>query len=136
MPVGPITLIDNVGVDVASKVSSYLASADLGVRMGGGDLSLMSKMVEKGWLGKKTNQGFYTYSGKKGKPTIGAEVTSYLKEFTGGNTSDLSETEVQNRIVARLVNEAAMCLQDEIIENPVCGDIGLVFGIGFAPFRG
>ncbi|KAL7441856.1 hypothetical protein ACHAXM_008078 [Skeletonema potamos] len=136
MPVGPITLIDNVGVDVASKVSSYLASADLGVRMGGGDLSLMSKMVEKGWLGKKTNQGFYTYSGKKGKPTIGAEVTSYLKEFTGGNTSDLSETEIQNRIVARLVNEAAMCLQDEIIENPVCGDIGLVFGIGFAPFRG
>jgi len=136
MPVGPITLIDNVGVDVASKVSSYLASADLGVRMGGGDLSLMSKMVEKGWLGKKTNQGFYTYSGKKGKPTIGAEVTSYLKEFTGGNTSDLSETEIQNRIVARLVNEAAMCLQDEIIENPVWGDIGLVFGIGFAPFRG
>ncbi|KAL7500904.1 hypothetical protein ACHAWT_008957 [Skeletonema menzelii] len=136
MPVGPITLIDNVGVDVASKVSNYLASADLGVRMGGGDLSLLTNMVEKGWLGKKSNQGFFTYSGKKGKPTVGPEVTTYLREFTGGNTSDLSETDIQNRIVARLVNEAAMCLQDEIIENPVCGDIGLVFGIGFAPFRG
>jgi len=136
MPVGPITLIDNVGVDVASKVSNYLASADLGVRMGGGDLSLLSNMVEKGWLGKKSNQGFFTYSGKKGKPSIGPEVTAYLKDFTGGNTSDLSETDIQNRIVSRLVNEAAMCLQDEIIENPVCGDIGLVFGIGFAPFRG
>lgn len=136
MPVGPITLIDNVGVDVASKVANYLASADLGVRMGGGDLSLMTKMVEKGWLGKKSNQGFFTYSSEKGKPTIGSEVTAYLKEFTGGKTSNLSETDIQNRIVARLVNEAAMCLQDEIIENPVCGDIGLVFGIGFAPFRG
>ncbi len=73
---------------------------------------------------------------KKGKPSIGPEVTAYLKEFTGGNTSNLSETEIQNRVVARWVNEAAaMCLQDEIIENPVCGDIGLVFGIGFAPFR-
>ena len=136
MPVGPITLIDNVGVDVASKVANYLASADLGKRMEGGDLSLMTNMVEKGWLGKKSNQGFFTYSGKKGKPSIGPEVTAYLKDFTGGNTSNLSETEIQNRVVARLVNEAAMCLQDEIIENPVCGDIGLVFGIGFAPFRG
>jgi enoyl-CoA hydratase/long-chain 3-hydroxyacyl-CoA dehydrogenase len=135
MPVGPITLIDEVGVDVAAKVSTFLSDADLGVRMGGGDLSLMTNMVEKGWLGRKSNQGFYTYAGKKGK-TIGSEVTAYLKEFTGGKVSNLSEKDIQDRIASRLVNEAAKCLEDDIIENPVAGDIGLVFGIGFAPFKG
>eukprot|EP00578_Thalassiosira_sp_NH16_P007106 CAMPEP_0181123280 /NCGR_PEP_ID=MMETSP1071-20121207/25806_1 /TAXON_ID=35127 /ORGANISM="Thalassiosira sp., Strain NH16" /LENGTH=821 /DNA_ID=CAMNT_0023208393 /DNA_START=53 /DNA_END=2518 /DNA_ORIENTATION=+ len=135
MPVGPITLIDEVGVDVASKVASFLSEADLDVRMNGGDISLMSNMVEKGWLGKKSNQGFFTYEGKKGKK-IGPDVTSYLKDFTGGKVSDMSEKDIQDRIASRLVNEAAKCLEDEIIENPVAGDIGLVFGIGFAPFKG
>ncbi|KAL7519432.1 hypothetical protein ACHAWX_004192 [Stephanocyclus meneghinianus] len=135
MPVGPITLIDEVGVDVASKVATFLASADLGKRMGGGDLSLMTNMVEKGWTGRKANQGFFTYSGKKDKK-IGSEVKAYLKEFTGGKVSNMSEADIQDRIASRLVNEAAKCLEDEIIENPVAGDIGLVFGIGFAPFKG
>ena len=135
MPVGPITLIDEVGVDVAGKVASFLSDADLGVRMDGGDVSLMTNMVEKGWLGKKSKQGFFTYEGKKGKK-IGSEVTSYLKDFTGGKVSDMSETDIQDRIATRLINEAAMCLQDSIIETPVDGDIGLVFGIGFSPFKG
>lgn len=135
MPVGPITLIDEVGVDVASKVASYLSHADLGKRMGGGDISLMSKMVEKGWLGRKSKQGFFTYSGKKDKK-LGPEIGAYLKEFTGGAVSMMSETDIQDRIASRLVNEAAKCLEDGIIENPVDGDIGLVFGIGFAPFKG
>ncbi|KAL7548939.1 hypothetical protein ACHAWF_012198 [Thalassiosira exigua] len=135
MPVGPITLVDEVGVDVASKVASFLSDADLGVRMGGGDISLMSDMVEKGWLGKKSKQGFFTYTGKKDKK-IGPEVTSFLKEFTGGKVSDMGEADIQDRIASRLVNEAAKCLEDEIVENPVAGDIGLVFGIGFAPFKG
>ena len=135
MPVGPITLVDEVGVDVGSKVASFLSDADLGVRMNGGDISLMTNMVEKGWLGKKSKQGFFTYTGKKGK-TIGPEVNAYIKEFTGGKVSNMSETDIQDRIASRLINEAAKCLEDEIIENPVAGDIGLVFGIGFAPFKG
>jgi len=135
MPVGPITLMDEVGVDVSSKVASFLSEADLGERMSGGDISLMSAMVKKGWLGKKSNQGFFTYSGKKGKK-LGSEIQSFLKDFTGGKTSYMLEKEIQDRIVARLVNEAAKCLEDEVIENPVAGDIGLVFGIGFPPFKG
>eukprot|EP00569_Conticribra_weissflogii_P008688 CAMPEP_0171358710 /NCGR_PEP_ID=MMETSP0879-20121228/163_1 /TAXON_ID=67004 /ORGANISM="Thalassiosira weissflogii, Strain CCMP1336" /LENGTH=822 /DNA_ID=CAMNT_0011864801 /DNA_START=122 /DNA_END=2590 /DNA_ORIENTATION=+ len=135
MPVGPATLIDEVGVDVASKVATYLASADLGVRMTGGDLSLMTNMVDKGWLGRKSKQGFFTYSGKKDKK-LGPEVEAYLNDFTSGNVSNLGEVDIQDRIASRLINEAAKCLEDEIIENPVAGDIGLVFGIGFAPFKG
>ena len=133
MPVGPITLADEVGIDVTSHVARFLSNADLGTRMSGGDISLMEKMIAKGWLGKKSGQGFYTYSGKK--KTISNEVKAYVKDFVQRDLG-LKEKEVQDRIVSRFVNEAAKCLEDEIIENPVVGDIGLVFGTGFAPFRG
>ena len=136
MPVGPVTLADEVGIDVVSHVSNFLSAADLGVRMEGGDVSLMSNMVEKGWLGKKSGQGFYTYGkGKNDKKTINPEMQAYIKEFVTRDLN-LSEQEMQDRIIGRLVNEAAKCLEDEIIENPLVGDIGLVFGTGFAPFRG
>eukprot|EP00980_Cylindrotheca_fusiformis_P016808 scaffold5067_cov139-Cylindrotheca_fusiformis.AAC.2 len=133
MPVGPVTLADEVGIDVTSHVAGFLSNADLGVRMEGGDISLMEKMVGKGWLGKKSGQGFYTYNKKK--KTISPEVEAYVKEFVKRDLG-LKEKEIQDRIVSRFVNEAAKCLEDEIIENPVVGDIGLVFGTGFAPFRG
>lgn len=133
MPVGPITLADEVGIDVTSHVAGFLSRADLGVRMEGGDISLMEKMIAKGWLGKKSNQGFYTYDKKK--KTINSEVKAYVKEFVKADLG-LKEKEIQDRIVSRFVNEAAKCLEDEIIDNPVVGDIGLVFGTGFAPFRG
>jgi enoyl-CoA hydratase/long-chain 3-hydroxyacyl-CoA dehydrogenase len=135
MPVGPITLADEVGIDVASHVATFLSNADLGVRMDGGDTALMGDMIEKGWLGRKSGQGFYEYSGKKGKKTINADVRKYVKEFATQKL-DLSEKEIQDRIVSRFVNEAAKCLEDDIIADPVAGDIGLVFGTGFAPFRG
>jgi enoyl-CoA hydratase / long-chain 3-hydroxyacyl-CoA dehydrogenase len=103
MPVGPITLADEVGIDVASHVASFLSNADLGVRMEGGDVSLMKNMLEKGWLGKKSGQGFYTYSKKKGsKKTINAEVQAYVKKFATRDLG-LKEKEIQDRIVSRYV---------------------------------
>jgi enoyl-CoA hydratase/long-chain 3-hydroxyacyl-CoA dehydrogenase len=133
MPVGPITLADEVGIDVTSHVASFLSEADMGVRMHGGDVSLMKDMIGKGWLGKKSGQGFYTYKGKKKE--ISKEVQDYVKAFATQKLV-LDEKEIQDRIVCRFVNEAAKCLEDSIIENPVVGDMGLVFGTGFAPFRG
>jgi len=133
MPVGPITLADEVGVDIASHVATFLSNADLGVRMEGGDVSLMKNMVEKGWLGKKSGQGFYTYNGKK--KSVNPEVKKYVAEFATRQL-DLNEKEIQDRMFSRFINEAAKCLEDDIIANPTVGDIGLVFGTGFAPFRG
>jgi enoyl-CoA hydratase/long-chain 3-hydroxyacyl-CoA dehydrogenase len=135
MPVGPVTLADEVGIDVVSHVAGFLSDADMGVRMDGGDISLMKNMIDKGWLGKKSGQGFYTYDKKKKGKTVSSEVKSYVKDFIQKDLN-LDEKEIQDRIISRFVNEAAMCLQDEIIDNPVVGDIGLVFGTGFAPFRG
>jgi enoyl-CoA hydratase/long-chain 3-hydroxyacyl-CoA dehydrogenase len=116
MPVGPITLSDEVGIDISNHVGSFMSKADLGVRMNGGDprqtsflhsfdsytyiemkicvsvcalfvfLSnrLMSMMVEKGWLGKKTGKGFYLYpkDAKKGAPKeLNKEMLSMLSKF-------------------------------------------------------
>jgi enoyl-CoA hydratase / long-chain 3-hydroxyacyl-CoA dehydrogenase len=103
MPVGPITLADEVGIDVASHVASFLSNADLGVRMEGGDVSLMKNMLEKGWLGKKSGQGFYTYGKKKGsKKTVNPEVQAYVKTFVTRDLG-LKEKEIQDRIVSRYV---------------------------------
>jgi len=135
MPVGPVTLADEVGIDVTSHVAKFLSDADLGVRMEGGNITLMENMISKGWLGKKSGQGFYKYNKKKKGKTISPELTAYVKEFVEQDLK-LDKSEIQNRIISRLVNEAAKCLEDEIIADPVVGDIGLVFGTGFAPFRG
>jgi enoyl-CoA hydratase/long-chain 3-hydroxyacyl-CoA dehydrogenase len=133
MPVGPITLADEVGIDVTSHVAKFLSNADLGTRMHGGDITLMQNMIAKGWLGKKSGKGFYAYDGKK--KTLNPEINGYIKGFVHEDLK-LSEKEIQDRMISRFVNEAAKCLEDEIIENPLVGDIGLVFGTGFAPFRG
>lgn len=136
MPVGPITLADEVGIDVASHVASFLSEADMGVRMTGGDVGLLKEMVNRGYLGKKSGQGFYTYPKGKGKKKfINDEVKAYHKQFVQ-NDLKLTEKEIQDRLVSRFINEAAKCVEDEIIESPEVGDIGLIFGTGFAPFRG
>jgi len=135
MPVGPITLADEVGVDVAGHVASFLSKADLGVRMTGGDVSLMTTFIEKKWLGKKTGKGFYLHEGgKKGKKTVNPEALELIQPLV--NKKELSDEEIQMRLMGRFINEAIFCLQDGVIDDASSGDIGAVFGIGFAPFRG
>jgi enoyl-CoA hydratase/long-chain 3-hydroxyacyl-CoA dehydrogenase len=96
-----------------------------------------------GFLGRKTGKGFYLYPAKpkKGdKKQLNPEVVSMLKEYIAqqgtADASLLSVEDIQFRLISRFVNEAAYCLQDEIIRAPADGDIGAVFGIGFPPFLG
>lgn len=143
MPVGPITLSDEVGIDIGNHVGQFMSKADLGDRMKGGDASLLGQMVEKGWLGRKAGKGFYLYpkDAKKGaKRELNPEMLALLKEHltAKGVTSEakISVEDLQMRMISRFVNEAAYCLQDGIIRAPADGDIGAVFGIGFPPFLG
>ena len=82
-------------------------------------------------------QGFFVYpEGKgKGKKTVNPEVLARSKELV---TEDLKlgSDEIRNRLLSRFVNEAVLCLQDGVLENPHDGDIGAVFGCGFLPYTG
>ncbi|CAH0476266.1 unnamed protein product [Peronospora belbahrii] len=136
LPVGPITLADEVGLDVAYHVNQTLSKA-LGVRMKGGDAKLFEEMIGQGFLGKKSGKGFFMQppKGKKGKKIINTDAMNLVKKFQKSDLK-LSEEDTVNRLISRFVNEAVLCVQDDIIASPSEGDIGAVFGIGFPPFIG
>eukprot|EP01134_Creolimax_fragrantissima_P000849 CFRG0849T1 len=136
-PMGPMSLADNVGIDVAGHVQSFLTK-HLETRMVGGDPQFLQEMINKNFLGKKSSKGFFLYD-KKGKNLgLNPEVAPLVERFSAGriDSSKISDEELQMRCVSRFVNEAAHCLQDGIILNPTDGDIGAVFGIGWPPALG
>jgi len=129
-PVGPITLLDEVGIDVGAKVSKIL-HAGYGERMKPPEA--LEAVVASGRLGRKNGRGFYTY-GEGKKKEVDESVYALLP---GGKARQkLDRGEVAERLVLALVNEAARALGDGVIRTPRDGDVGAVFGIGFPPFRG
>jgi 3-hydroxyacyl-CoA dehydrogenase/enoyl-CoA hydratase/3-hydroxybutyryl-CoA epimerase len=128
MPMGPVNLFDEVGLDVAAKVSHILENA-FGSRMAGE--GMMDKIVETGRLGKKNGKGFYIYEGKDKKidPAIYALIGKPGK-FEG------TAAEIQDRCVLPMINEAARCLTEGIVRRPEDVDVGMIFGTGFPPFLG
>ncbi|VEL40355.1 unnamed protein product [Protopolystoma xenopodis] len=105
----------------------------------GGDVTLLKQMVQKGMLGRKSGAGLFTYDGPGGKSTrsVNPEASSMLEQFLILPKVENTPEHVQFRLLTRFVNEAVLCLQDGILINgPVEGDIGAVFGLGFPPYLG
>jgi 3-hydroxyacyl-CoA dehydrogenase/enoyl-CoA hydratase/3-hydroxybutyryl-CoA epimerase len=130
-PVGPITLIDEVGLDIAGKSGAIMLEA-FGTRMT--PSQSLTRVVAAGRTGRKGKKGFYRYddAGKKG----GVDATVYDLLPTGSRRREIPADEIQRRCVLAMVNEAVRCLQDGILRAARDGDVGAVFGIGFPPFRG
>ena len=130
-PVGPITLIDEVGIDVGGKVGQVMFDA-FGARVTPAES--LRRVVESGRTGRKGKSGFYKYdvNGEKG------DVDSSVYELVphGAARREVEASEIQQRCVLAMVNEAARCLEEGILRSPRDGDVGAVFGIGFPPFRG
>lgn len=119
MPMGPIALADAVGLDVCLSVATYL----------GGFLNTtipprLTALIDQGKLGRKTGEGFYKYTkaGKQIKP----KVEAYDKPLT----------DISDRLVLRMLDQSFACLRDGVVADADLLDAGMIFGTGFAPFRG
>ncbi len=146
-PVGPITLIDEVGLDVAVKAGKIMAEA-FPDRMQ--PAKSIQAVVAAGRYGRNSKKGFYSYDndGKKGDVDPGVYSlflssgrTPIVESIASSNTDapahpEMPAVQIQQRTVLAMLNEAARCLSEGIIRSARDGDVGAVFGIGFPPFRG
>lgn len=137
-PVGPMTLLDEVGIDVAAHVGPIMHEA-FGERMS--PPPGMEKLIADDRRGRKNGRGVYLYgeaakkatkAGKGKKPVDPSFYTTLGVE----PKTKLSRTEIQERCVLQFVNEALHCFGEGILRSPRDGDIGAIFGLGFPPFLG
>jgi enoyl-CoA hydratase/long-chain 3-hydroxyacyl-CoA dehydrogenase len=134
-PVGCVTLVDEVGIDVGAHIADYLGEV-FKDRFQGGDWQLLHDMVNEGNLGRKSKKGFFDYSQKKGKRPENASASAIIAKYQKAPPVGLSPDETAMRLISRMANEALLCLEEGILKNPVDGDIGAVFGLGFPPPHG
>ncbi len=118
MPMGPVELADTIGLDIGLSVSEIMSE-----KIGLGIPDILKEKVDKGHTGKKAGRGFYQY--KKGKP-----------QKRGVSLAKDQALQIENRLVLRLLNECAGTLREGIVDDMDMLDAGMIFGAGFAPFRG
>ncbi len=140
-PVGPLKLMDEVGIEVAAHVvrelQEFFVHRDLHAPAG------LETILKAGYAGKKKGVGFYDYQRRLGDTVRirGLEperpVNSNIYDFFGaGRRKSVDSSQICKRLVYLMVNEAALCLQQGTISSPEDGDIGAVLGLGFPPFLG
>jgi len=127
MPLGPLELLDEIGLDVARKVAHVLHDA-FGDRMP--PVTLIDRLVAAGELGRKSEMGFYNYEGGRRKG-----VNSEIESSTPAE-GPLTPQQIVDRLVDAMVNEAALALEERVVARPDDVDLAMVLGTGFPPFRG
>ncbi len=126
-PVGPLELLDEVGLDIAHHAAEVMLPY-LGDRVA--PPPVLARMIEDGRKGRKAGKGFYDYSGKDKRPD------PKVYELLGWKPSEVPAAEIVERCWLQMLNEVARTIEDGVIENPVDIDVGVIFGFGFPPFRG
>jgi 3-hydroxyacyl-CoA dehydrogenase/enoyl-CoA hydratase/3-hydroxybutyryl-CoA epimerase len=129
MPMGPLRLMDEIGLDVVLLIQQTLAAA-FPARMT--VPPSLNAMVQSGALGRKAGRGFYTH-GKSKQLELNSECAALA---TGREAARLTGAGLQERMVGLMINEAAACLADGVVADPADVDFAMVTGTGFAPFRG
>lgn len=127
-PVGPVQLLDEVGIDVGTKILPILEQA-WGARFAAPEA--FAAVLNDNRKGRKNGRGFYLYHGAKKRPDKTIYSLLHIQP-----QHRLDETLIAQRCVMMMLNEAARCLDEGIVRSARDGDIGAVFGIGFPPFLG
>jgi 3-hydroxyacyl-CoA dehydrogenase/enoyl-CoA hydratase/3-hydroxybutyryl-CoA epimerase len=132
-PVGPVALMDEVGIDVGAHVAADLGTAFAERGLGSSDA--LPKMYEAGFEGRKNGKGFYLYpkKRKKGPRPVNTEVYRF---FGGPDRRSVAAEEIRDRMALLMVNEAVHCLDEGVIASAEDGDLAAILGLGFPPFRG
>lgn len=130
-PVGPIMLLDEVGLDIAAKSGAIFLKA-FGARLE--PSPMMERVLGSGRLGRKNRHGFYAYDSKGKREGVDPSVYDLLERR--GATAKVSQSEIQERLALAMVNEAMRVLDERVVRQPRDGDVAAIFGIGFPPFRG
>jgi 3-hydroxyacyl-CoA dehydrogenase/enoyl-CoA hydratase/3-hydroxybutyryl-CoA epimerase len=126
MPMGPLRLIDEIGIDVTIDIATTLEKA-YGQRDQA--TAILTKMREAKMLGRKSGSGFYKYEGKTQSPN--ESINQWRRGGEAKQDSDLA-----NRLMFLMINEAARCVEERVVESPEDADYGMILGTGFAPHRG
>lgn len=133
-PVGPVQLLDEVGIDTGTKIIPVLEAA-FGERFSAPD-NMVAAILGDDRKGRKNGRGFYLYpaKGQKGRKRVDPAI--YPLIGASGQASGLTEQHIAERCVMLMLNEAARCFDEGVVRSARDGDIGAVFGIGFPPFLG
>ena len=132
MPMGPLRLVDEVGIDISRHAGQSLHEA-LGDRLS--PSSPLVALADSGRLGKKGGLGFYRYeNGKEKGPD--PEIYNVLSPSVPAVRVTLEEREIRGRLVLAMINEAARALEDGIVQRARDVDLAMIMGTGFPPFRG
>jgi len=123
-PVGPLRLVDEVGLEPAAHAGETVAKA-----RGIGAPTLVNALVAEGFKGKQRGGGFYLYDGKRRRPNPRVRAIA-------GDTHGVVVEDIAQRLTFMLVNEATRCLEEAVLRSPAEGDLGAVLGFGFPPFLG
>jgi 3-hydroxyacyl-CoA dehydrogenase / enoyl-CoA hydratase / 3-hydroxybutyryl-CoA epimerase len=136
-PVGPLTLVDEVGIDVAAHVGRIMLES-FGDRVD--PAPVIAKVVRDERKGKKNEKGFYLYGEAAKKAGRGKHVDPGIYAAIGqgkpNGRAKVSKEDIQLRCSLQFVNEALRCFGEKILRSARDGDVGAVFGLGFPPFRG
>jgi len=137
-PMGPAFLLDVVGIDTAFHAGVVMAEG-FPNRMSQDVRTIISKMFEQEWFGQKNDKGFYIHTkDKKGKPKKEAnpKIDELLKYLEVGNGDGISDEDIIERMMLPMLMESSRCLEDKIVQTPLEVDMGVIYGLGFPPFRG
>jgi len=132
MPVGPMKLMDEVGIDVGAHIAESL-NASFGDRLP--LIDGVEKVLDDDRMGKKNGRGFYDYSDEGKGKRVDTSIYTVLG-ISMPKENAISADEIRQRVLYSMLNEAAYCLEEGILRSARDGDIGAIFGLGFPPFTG